>query len=329
MALGWRTLQAMPRLRCYADAERREAETKPIRGRTPEVKPLGRRNQSWWNIKREENGDICINAGYNAPLLRYRPDDTLLIYDFGYWNKASYNDAIFEVTGIQTETRDGKMWALIDGSKYLIRPNPKRVWEHGKGWLPYSEPLPENIFKRVEKYAQGHVQAHGYSTWTYTNPPNRIVHHIKRKAMREVRERYAKFVAYATALDSIREKHPEPKEYEEPFGVTFEHIGDTIYYSWYNPQMPVAPHSKDFAHDHAAELCTLMLSEDAMDNYKAYLWLSVKRDWRSHSVTTAHFAERVIIMHHHAEVLTEREVTAGKATKDRYAWAIPEGGQTA
>lgn len=321
MALSWRTLHAMPRLTNYADAAKREAETKPIRGRTPEVKPLGRRSQAYYSIKREESGDICIHCG-PLVLLRYRPDDTLHIYDPGYWNKATYNDVILEVAGIRTETKDGKMWAHVDGGRYLIRPSPRGRWVDHKRVEP-TEPMPENIFKRVEKFvtmANGRAD-HGYLTWTYVNPPTNIVHAIRRKEMRVVRERYANFIAYATALDSIREKHPQPQEYEELFGVKFEMWNDHVHYSWYHPQMP-AP-VKDFTHTHAAELTALMLSEDATDNYKAYLWLNVKRDWLASNTTIAGIIERVLIIHYHNEVLTMREATAGKVARDRYAWAVP------
>ncbi len=320
MALSWRTLQAFPRLTSYADAAKREAETKPIRGRKPEVKPLGRRNQAYYSIKREENGDICVYCGH-AVLLRYRPDDTLHIYDPGYWNKATYNDVSGMVSGISTFTKDHKMWVSVDNGRYLIRPSPRLKYLGDGKYADPIEPMPENIFKRVEKFAQGHVQAHGYLTWTYVNPPALTAHAIRRKEMRMVRERYVAFTAYATVLDSIREKHPHPKEYAEPFGLEFESYGDNIYYSWYHPQMPTPV--KDLNHTQAAELTALMLSEDATDNYRAYLWLNVKRDWLHANTTITDIIDRVTIMHHHKEVLTTREATAGKATRDRYSWAVP------
>ena len=324
MALGWRTLQAFPRLTSYADAAKREAETKPIRGRTPEVKPLGRRNQAYYSIKREESGDICIFVGH-APVLRYRPDDTLHIYDPGYWNKATYNDVICQVSGVPTTTNDGKMWASVDNGRYLIRPSPRHKYLGDGKYVEPIEPMPENIFKRVEKFAQGHVQARGYLTWSYVNPPALTAHAIRRKEMRMVRERYANFTAYATALDSIRERHPQPQEYGELFGLEFEVYdnGVTPYYSWYHPQMPPPPHRGEFTHTHAAELTALMLSEDATDNYRAYLWLNVRRDWLHAKTTIADIIDRVTIMHHHNEVLTTREATAGRVTRDRYAWAVP------
>lgn len=318
MALGWNTLQAFPRLITYADAAAHEAAVKPIRGRKPAVKPLGRRSQAYYSIKREENGDICIYCG-PLTILRYRPDDTLHIYDPGYWNKATYNDMIREVTSICTETKDGKMWAHVDDGRYLIRPSPRRKYLGEGQYAEPTEPMPENIFKRVEKFAG----ERGYLTWTYVNPPTNIVHHIKRKEMRVVRQRYANFIAYATAMDSLREARPQPQEYGELFGLEFEEWNGTTYYTWHHKDMPPAPHMGGFTHTHAAELCALMLSEDATDNYKAYLWLNVKRDWLLASTTIASIIDRVVTMHHHKQVLKQVEMAKGASTKDRYAWAVP------
>lgn len=325
MALGYNTLRAFPRLRTYEDAAAYEAKVKPIRGRTPEVKPLGRRSQAYYAIKREDNGDICIIAG-DAPIVRYRPNGDVLLYDFGYWNKATYNDIIGEVTGIHTTTVDSKMWARVDGGLFLVRPNPMRRYYRGQLQAPLTTD-PENIFRRVEKHADNP----GYLVWTYVNPPGLIGHYIKRKEMRAVRQRYAAFIDYAKAMDSIRgDNKPEPKEYVEPFNVSFEAHDGRVYYAWHRAGMPPCIYGGEFMHEHAATLASWMLSDDATDNYKAYLWLNVKRGYYHNTdpgITDT--IDRVLIMHHHAEVLTKREATAGKVTKDRYAWAVPVQARTA
>lgn len=327
MSLGYNTLRAFPRLRTYEDAAAYEAKVKPIRGRDPEVKPLGRRSQAYYSIKREGD-DICICAGAEL-LIRFRPSGDMLIYDSGYWSKATYNDIIGEVTGLITTTQDSKMWARVDGGMSLIRPSPRRKW-NGTKWIePTDTTVPENIFRLTEKYADNP----GYRVWTYVNPPGIVVHHIRRKEMREVRERYAAFIDYAKAMDSIRKDNkPEPQEYAEPFGVKFatSNDGSRTYYVWHKAGMPPCAYHIEFDHGHAAALTSWMLSNDAVDNYKAYLWLNVRRGYHSRAdrqVTDT--IDRVLIMHHHGEVLTRREASAGKAAKDRYAWAIPAQSQTA
>lgn len=320
MALGYNTLRAFPRMRTYADAVRREAETKPIRGRTPEVKPLGRRNQSYFNISREGD-DICVNAG-TTPVIRYRPNGDVLVYDQADWNKATFNDLIGGVAGIHIITKDGKAWAHVDGGLSMLRPNPRRQYNREtREWaMPKDTVVPENVFRLVEKYAN----SPGYLAWTYVNPPQRMVHNIRRKAMKEVQERYAAFTAYATAMESLRKDNPpNPSEYEEPFNVKFgtSALNNQTYYGWHSLGMPPAVTSNAFSHANANNLCNLMLSDDAETNYKAYLWLATQH--YTHRGPIADRIKRVLIMNHYDDVLMRREASAGKATKDRYAWAVP------
>ena len=60
MAIGWNTRCELPRLRTYADADRRERETKPIRGDEHARKPLAQRSVKWRHIKREDDGTITV-----------------------------------------------------------------------------------------------------------------------------------------------------------------------------------------------------------------------------------------------------------------------------
>ena len=316
MALSWRTLREIPRLNTYADASRREAETKPIRGRTPEVKPIGRRNQTYNYIKREENGDIVVGM-WQGELVRYRENGDVVIYDSGHWSKASCNEIIQELTGMRVWTLDSKTWVAADGGDYYLRTHKQRVWVHGKGWEPNPDPMPEgNIFRRVE----GPLQK-----WSYVNPPNNVVHHIRRKEMKRVMQPYAAFAAYAAGMDSIRNnERTRPEDYVELFNVKTPQSG-WVY--WHNEGMPPALRDSAFTHKHAAELCGFMLSTDATDNYKAYLWLNVKRGhYKGPKGPTADEVKHVVTMHHHMEVLKPVEIS--RATKDRYGWAIPKQNQT-
>ena len=318
MALAYNTLRDFPRLRTYADANQREMETKPIRGDKNNTKPLGKRSQKWRHIKREDNNDICIYEG-DSVLIRFRPNDDVLIYDIGYWNKATYNDIIGEVLGIHIETFNRGMWANIGGGKLLLRRNPRRVWDEDK-------PIPENIFRWETGTLARDNQSYG-SRWVYTNPPGLIRHTIKRKAMREVRAQYKNFIDYAKAMASLRkDNRPKPEEYKDYFdlkpSVSVRPDGTTQpHYAWYTEGMPSNIYSNKFTHSDACELAGLMQSEDATDNYKAFLWLSEVRYHGNDNIENA--IDRVIIKRHYTEVLERVEAPAGKQVKDKYAWAVP------
>lgn len=312
MSLSWNTLRAMPRLTNYADAVKYEASVKPIRGREPETKPLGLRNQYWNSIKRD--GDdvvVCMQSGNS--ILRYRPNGDVVIYESQWWNKATFNEIVGTVMGLRLETFDGKAWVYtVEGANHLHK-SPKRRYNYETHrWENNTLPPKENILRRAED-GRG---------WSFVNPPSNVVHHIKRKEMARVTQTYAAFIAYATAMDSLRDgQHTKPEDYAEPFGVKpYTPLGRQPYYTWWCDGMPPKPKEFKFAHKDAAELTGLMLSSDAAANYKAYLWLRVNESMVTSSES---LAKRVITMQHHKEVLKEVEV--GKAVKDRYAWAIPKG----
>lgn len=318
MALSYKTLQAIPRLLTYADAAKREAETKPIRGRKPEVKPLGRRSQPHIFIRRDANGDIVLGE-WHGDLIRYRENGDVLIYDPSYGNKAGPNEIITEVTGIPVHTFDGKAWVTTKDGEHYLRSHKPHVWNSDAcEWQPNPERGEDNIFRRVES-----APGSGYYQWSYVNPPGIVVHHIRRKEMAQVMQRYANFVAYATAMDSLHEGRVPPIEaYVEPFNLTPDYTtpdGKPVYYH-HNGGLPPCVVYNDFKHSHAAELCALMLSEDAADNYRAYLWLWVRSYHRYRPDHVAERIKRVVIKHHHKEVLTA--VTRHGAIKDRYEWAV-------
>lgn len=317
MALSWNTLRALPRLTSYEDAVKHEAAVEPIRRRKPEVKPVGRRSHWYQWIRREENGDIAI-GDYHGEIIRYRPNGDVLLSDVAWSQKATQNQMIAEITGIRCETFDGKMWACTSNGRHYLRPVHKRVWDRkAKKWADTDMPQPENIFRRV-----GSPSGHGM-VWVYVNPPVTMVHHIRRKEMRQVMERYAAFTTYATAMDSIRKDSPvRPEEYVDTFGVKSSqgYQGNTTF-TWWSEGMPHALKGRGFKHKQAARLCALMTSEDAVDNYKAYLWLN-RGGYSYWQAASPEKIKYVVTMHHHKDVLKQVE-PSGK-TRDRYAWAVPK-----
>jgi hypothetical protein len=318
MALGYRTLLALPRLHTYDDADRRERETKPIRGRTPETKPLGRRSQTHLTIKREENNDIGIYYG-SGLVLRYRPNGDLLVYDQAYWNKASFNDIIREVTGLSIETFQGRAWTKTNGAWGYLRPSPRPQWVTDpfgeRKWAMPDEPTPENIFRRVERHAGNS----GYLEWAYVNPPTITTHKVNRRGAKAVRARYAGALAYIEALSKLRrDDHPKWDEVQQAFPERMAGIDPSRHWER-RSALPAICYPHQFERTHAAELCALMASDDPVDHYRAYLWLH--RD--SGPAQVMPNADKVLTMHHHDEWLTKQEVETTSKTHDRYAWAVP------
>lgn len=293
MALGNNTLRAIPTLRNYNAASKWEADTKPIRGRTPEVKPLGNRKHTYFSIKRENDGCIALLSGSYA-FMRFRPNDDVLLYDAHKWGKSSDNDLRSEVTRMNIQTFQRRVWVTIGGVSSYLRQGENV----------------ENIF-RYEN-----------NRWTYHNPPTITKHVVNRKRVKEVRARYAPFMAYMDAMIKVRGDNAHCNIAEVAAAFDIELTENELTYPFTVPfmvpftvirKLPPTTGSGRFDHEKAANLCELMLSEDIHDHYKAYVWLM---RYKSNDIN------KPIMMHHHKEILEVKEVETRSKTHDVYAWAV-------
>lgn len=325
MALNWNTIGALPRLYSYADADRHERETKPIRGDKNGTKPLGRRNQKYRSIKRLPDDSIAIYEGgywrgpdYHAPLLRYYPNGELHILAECYNNKATSNEVITRVTGMTTYTEQYRAWVKYDGGTVPLARRPQPVWcSETNKWLPSTEEPNPTIFVLNER-----------GNWVCKNPPKLATHVVNRQGAKAVRARYANAIDYVATLRKLKDEHTvTDQQMVEGFPEVCDEAVqrnpdfDPRKYAWhiYNHLPPVTVHQFDYTH--AAKLATLLGSDDPADNYRAYLWLS----YRAYADTDLRKrAERVLMMHHHDEWLTLREHEAGTKVIDRYGWAVPK-----
>lgn len=329
MALSWRSTNAMPYLRTYKEASDREANTKPIRGDKQGLKPLGKRNQKWRHIRREADGTITIhesNAPHHLPLITYYPDDTVCVRTSAYWNKATGHDIVNAVLGLKIWTEAGDSWVKCDGGTYKLRRQPRMAWnsETQSYDPPTSIEGSDNLFKWVPNVVVSGRYPYTEGRWAFINPQKARVHVINRKGAKAVRERYAAFSVYLSAMNKLRrDNKPDFDEYAQTFGTTNNYAENDYRYKPWWAINAVQVGSNGFTHDHAAQLCKLMQSDKPEDQYRAYLWL-VFRHWDYGADNAGVNAmERTLMMHHHDEMLKLKEKEPGEKCIDRYAWAIP------
>ena len=313
MALGWNTLRGLPTLRTYKDASDWEANVKPIRGDKQGLKPLGRRNQKFRHIKREADGTISVyetnQPGY-LPIMTFHPDDTVTVRTSPYWLKATGHDMVRYVMGLRVYTEAGDSWASCEGGVFKLRPQPRMKYDsEKKGYLPH-----KNINKSVNKFKWDGGR------WVFLNPLKAEVHVIDRKGAKTVRERYAAFKTYLSAMSKLRRDNPPQfEEYVETFGTNGSYNADMTYKPWWAINL-VGVNQHSFDHKGAAALCKLMQSDKPEDQHKAYLWVTF-HNWGS---AGAEAMGRVLLMHHHSEMLKVKEREPGEKAIDRYGWAIPK-----
>jgi len=170
-------------LRCYTAAVQWEANVKPIRGRTPECKPLGDRRKTNVTIRRE--GDDIIARLYSTDIVRWKPDGTIIVRQDGHESQTTrkYLNALL-----------APHFGSWQGVTY--------VWRG----LDDDEEKPSS--------AMGHL-LHAYEDNIFVGEPNNVrplhfvnpkpcVVHVKDRAgSKAVREQYAGFIRYVKNIKKL------------------------------------------------------------------------------------------------------------------------------
>ena len=302
MALSYSTLRHIPSLYSYEAAAAHEAKVKPIRGDANGTKPLGRRDQKWQSIKREDNGDITAYRG-SYPLARWHVDGTITIFEGKYWIKASENDVVSCLLPGQLVTFNGRAWYCTHDSDVPISEKGTR-------------------FKHDERGALRPVDANRLTV---------VTHVLNRKAVKEGLAPYERYLQ--TALGMIRVRGGELPSTNERENY-FPHIGygthDPDHWGTKREGAVVAAVSK---------LMELMRSEEPGDNYKAFLIMvynmhytgSYRRGpsgWtRPITTKTEDWRKKLIhylLLSDPHKYLTRKEHTDGKMRRDAYGKYLSE-----
>jgi len=173
-------------LRTYEEASEKEKTTAPIRGRTPECKPIGDRKDTHFTIRRLPDESIVAKC-YNSDLIRWYPDGRIFITNGG-WPSQTTHDFIGRLVGPyrfgglcfghgnQTwiNTKDGQ-FPLAEGGQFF-------TWG------------PEGRFLVAE------------------TPNYPVTHQINKPAMRAARKEIAPFVKYFNNMMKLTQW--APMEYE-------------------------------------------------------------------------------------------------------------------
>jgi hypothetical protein len=163
----------------YADAVRWELLVKPIRGRKEECKPLGARNKSYANIRKE--GDDIVIQLYRTDIVRYQPDGTIIVRQGGYPSQTTrkYLNAILP------------MWfGSFQGKTHTYRGTEDTGYH-----ILHS--TADNIFKIKPN---SHPSAPLYH---FVNPQPCVIHTKNRAKAKEVRQRYASFIRYVKNIKKL------------------------------------------------------------------------------------------------------------------------------
>ena len=194
--MGYATVQNLPRpVHTYEHAKRLHDQSTPIRGRSPEIRPLGaRRDASTYHVQMD--GDAVQFVLYRTPVIVYYPDNTIEVKTDG-WSSISTHQTLSWVLDLKVngaKARGKTVITMADGSKHII---------DNKSSL---------LLKKEEGMAGSkHLQV--------INPQKLMGYRINRKRMNEVRSQYSEFTKYMKGFVSLRTY----EETRQQYGRTYTH----------------------------------------------------------------------------------------------------------
>jgi len=181
--MGYATVQKVPRINDYALALRIHDNTKPLRGRSPEIKPLGdRRDADTYHIRKE--GDSVELVLYKTPVITFMPDGEVVLFVDSY-NTVATHQFIQQVLGISAGGVRRTTVLTINNSKYTLAAKDKLRLRK------------VNIFTYANYADVG-------GNWQVLNPAQQWTWRLDRKAVTNVRAQYGEFYKYLKGFVNLR-----------------------------------------------------------------------------------------------------------------------------
>ena len=181
--MGYRTIEHVKQCFTYADAKYVHDKTKPIRGRSPEVRPLGaRRDADVYSVRMSgENVEFVL---YKTPVVTYLPNGDVVIKTDG-WNSMSTHQFIEQVLGVKC---------------YGARRNTIMEARSADG----------DVHKYIIPKDKGITMIHAGGNWRITQFNTIYEYRLNRKAANQMRKQYAGFLTYVRGMVSLRSEMVEP-----------------------------------------------------------------------------------------------------------------------
>lgn len=195
--MGYSTVKHVPRTLTYGDAMYIYKNSIPIRGRDPEVRPLGqRRNADTYWVRKE--GDDVQYMHYRTPVVTFKPDNTIEVC-MGGWNSVSTRQFISQVLDVRMGVSRGVATMLVGDEKYAFRA-PDRL-----------------VMKRVP--SESGINA---GNWSMLSFPRQTGLRVNRQAANNVRARYKAFEQYLKGFLKVR------KDENDGVRITAHELGQAI-----------------------------------------------------------------------------------------------------
>ena len=172
--MGYATIMRVPRVDNHRHAKQLHDISKPIRGRSPEVRPLGdRRDADKYHIRK--NGEAIELVLYKTPVITFTPEEEVVLFTNGYDTAVSTHQFIARILGIPASGLRGKTVLAINGVKVVLSNGEKLRLKRGES-----------------------------GNWHPLNPTTQYGWKLDRKAITNVRNIYVDFYKYLKGFVNLR-----------------------------------------------------------------------------------------------------------------------------
>ena len=287
----------IPRINDYAFALKRWEDTKPIRGRAVDTRPLGHRRNDHYLINKLPDGAVeCIL--YKTPVVTFYENGDVVIRHDGY-NSVSTCNFIGEVLGIHSSIFNYNTLVGFGGKDYIV-PDSGLTIKRNATWV--YEPL---------------------------NLTPVVGHALDRKGANNVRVRYHPFYSYLSSMCRLKAGSDYPQtEMYRVFGKTEG--------KYPRPKMPAdLSHDERHGWEDSVKLLFTLITDTKEETkndsfYKAILHMAYSfgiTKWSNGSETEGYVLhekkalkafDELIIGFHRSETLKEKVLPEGVVRKDSY-----------
>jgi hypothetical protein len=171
--MGYATVMSVPRVHTYALAKNLHDSIKPIRGRSPEIRPLGNRRDadSYW-VRME--GDDVVFVLYKSPVITYKPDGSVVLTPDTY-STVSTHQFFARVLGVGANASRQNSVITLGDKRYTVR---------GKDTLT--------------------LKMQGGNWQCIEGAKTQFSWHLNRQGANNVRARYKEFATYFKGVVNLR-----------------------------------------------------------------------------------------------------------------------------
>ena len=292
---GHQRNSGIPQVNDYATALKLWEDTKPIRGRAVDTRPLGYRRNDHYLINKLPDGAVqCIL--YQTPVVIFHENGEVHIKHDG-WNSVSTCNFIGEVLGIHSFIYNHKLCVGFNYGNYVV-------------------PVEGLTIKRN-------------ATWVYepVNPVPVMSHALNRKGANNVRARYKPFTTYLSSMCKLKAGSDYPQsELVRVFGLNKykqPNMGDLSrdnYNEWEDSVKPffewVSDTKEETQNDSFYKGLLLMAKSFGVEN-----WVRGGSQEEGYALTERKALkafDELVIGFHRDETLEEKVLPEGVVNKDSY-----------